>query len=72
MTVLHVILILLLLFVPMIPTFWAIQDIPKRKFLSTKRKVVWFFTVSTLPFIGAALYILFERKRTEPLTYYPG
>ncbi|MCX7821904.1 MAG: PLDc N-terminal domain-containing protein [Syntrophobacterales bacterium] len=72
MTVLSVILTLLLLFVPLIPTFWAIQDIPKRKFISPKRKIIWFFTVSTIPFFGALVYLIFERKKTEPIVYMTG
>lgn len=71
MTVLSVILTLLLLFAPLIPTFWAIQDIPKRKFISSKRKIIWFVTVSTVPFFGALGYLIFERKKTEPIVYMP-
>jgi len=52
---------------PILPTFWAIFDIPKRRFATNRRKIVWFFTVSTLPCIGAILYIIVERRRTEPL-----
>lgn len=66
MIFLKVLLVIILFGLPMVPTFWAIQDIPKRKFLSPRRKVVWFITVSTLPFIGAVAYIFFERKKTEP------
>lgn len=72
MTVLSVILTLLLLFAPLIPTFWAIQDIPKRRFVSSKRKIIWFVTVSTVPFFGALGYLIFERKKTEPIVYTPG
>ena len=42
--------------VPVIPTFWAIVDLPRRRFSSTKYKVIWFAVVSTLPCLGAALY----------------
>lgn len=65
--VLKVILVLVLFGLPLIPTFWAIQDIPKRQFRSFRRKFLWFFAVSTFPFFGALAYILFERKKTEPL-----
>ncbi|SFM43675.1 PLDc N-terminal domain-containing protein [Thermodesulforhabdus norvegica] len=62
-----VILVLILFGLPLVPTFWAIQDIPKRQFRSFRRKFLWFFAVSTFPFFGALAYILFERKKTEPM-----
>ena len=53
--------------VPVIPTFWAIVDVPRRRFSSTKYKVIWFAVVSTLPCLGAALYILLARRHTQAL-----
>ncbi|GLI34534.1 PLDc N-terminal domain-containing protein [Desulforhabdus amnigena] len=62
------ILILLFIFaIPLVPTFWALVDIPKRRFSSPGKKILWFLTVSTLPFLGAVLYILLMRRHTEPL-----
>jgi hypothetical protein len=63
--------VMLVLTVPVIPTFWAILDIPKRQFATPKQKVVWFFTVATLPCIGAILYILFGRRHTSPVRDMP-
>ncbi len=63
----QIIILLVLLAIPMIPTFWAILDIPKRRFTTPKGKILWFVTVSTLPCIGAVLYILFGRRHTEPI-----
>jgi hypothetical protein len=63
-----IVLVLLLLALPVIPTFWALVDIPRRRFPSPRKKMLWFFTVSTLPFLGAVLYILFMRRHTEPVT----
>jgi len=53
--------------VPLIPTFWSILDIPKRRFATHKRKMLWFFVVATLPFIGGLIYILLVRRTTQPL-----
>lgn len=62
------ILILAVLFgAPLVPTFWAILDIPKRRFNSPGQKLLWLFVVATLPFIGGMVYILFVRRTTEPL-----
>ena len=52
---------------PIAPTFWALLDIPKRSFRSTGRKVAWFLVVSTLPCIGAIIYILIARRDTQPI-----
>jgi hypothetical protein len=52
--------------VPLVPTFWAIQDIPRRRFATPRKKVAWFVVVSTLPFVGAMLYILLVRRHTQP------
>ncbi|MGO9553931.1 MAG: PLDc N-terminal domain-containing protein [Syntrophobacteraceae bacterium] len=46
---------------------WAIVDLPGRRFSSTKSKVIWFAVVSTLPCLGAILYILLVRRNTQPL-----
>jgi hypothetical protein len=60
-------LVIVILALPLIPTFWAILDIPKRRFSSTQKKMLWFMAVATLPFLGAILYIAFARRHTQPL-----
>ena len=61
-----IIILLALLTIPLIPTFWAIIDVPRRKFSSTKKKILCFMMVSTLPFVGAMFYIIFVRRHTVP------
>jgi uncharacterized membrane protein YwzB len=59
-------LIVILIFaLPLVPTFWALQDIPKRRFATPKKKMLWFLVVSTLPFLGAVFYITIARRHTE-------
>ena len=60
-------LLAVILIIPLIPTFWAILDIPKRQFSSTRKKIMWFFAVATLPFLGAVFYITLGRRHTQPL-----
>jgi hypothetical protein len=60
-------LVIIVLALPLIPTFWAILDIPKRRFSSTKKKMIWFMAVATLPLMGAIFYITFERPHTQPM-----
>jgi hypothetical protein len=62
-----VLVVMVLLIIPIVPTFWAILDIPKRRFSSTRKKILWFLTVATLPFVGAICYIVLARRHTEPL-----
>ncbi|MEM5790172.1 MAG: PLDc N-terminal domain-containing protein [Syntrophobacteraceae bacterium] len=64
---LKILLLVAIFLIPMIPTFWAILDIPKRQFPTWKSKVIWFAVVSTLPVIGAMLYIFFVRRKTQPI-----
>jgi len=64
---LKILMVVLILTLPMIPTFWAIVDIPKRRFPSRSRKIAWFAVVATFPCIGGMLYIIFARRNTEPL-----
>ena len=63
-----ILIVVLILTLPMVPTFWAIFDIPKRRFPTRARKVIWFALVATFPFFGAVFYILFARRTTEPLS----
>ena len=61
-------LILLVIFlIPLIPTLWAIVDLPRRRFSRTRWKVIWFALVATLPVLGAILYFALARRHTEPL-----
>jgi hypothetical protein len=64
---LKVLVLIAILIVPMIPTFWAIADLPRRRFASLTSKVLWFALVATLPCLGATLYILLARRYTQPL-----
>jgi len=59
-------LMMAMFILPMAPTFWAIQDIPKRRFSTRGKKIGWFLLVSSLPCVGALLYLLFIRKSTVP------
>lgn len=62
-----VLLVIVVLALPLLPTFWAILDIPKRRFASSRKKMLWFAVVSSIPFFGALCYLAFARRHTEPL-----
>lgn len=64
---LKILILLTLFFLPLVPTFWAIRDIPGRQFATDRKRVIWLLVVSTLPFVGALIYIGFVRRHTKPL-----
>ena len=64
---LKILLVVVIFLIPMIPTFWALMDIPKRRFPVWKSKVIWFAVVATLPVVGALLYIFLIRHKTQPI-----
>jgi hypothetical protein len=63
----RLLLVVILLILPLVPTFWAILDIPKRRFPSLRKKIIWFLVVSSLPCVGALCYLALARRHTEPL-----
>jgi hypothetical protein len=62
---LNILAVVALFSLPLVPTFWAILDIPKRRFSSPRKKAVWFAIVATFPFVGAMFYIILVRRHTE-------
>lgn len=64
----NILALIVILLLPLLPTFWAILDIPKRRFSSVRKKVLWFLLVSTFPFVGAMFYISVARRHTEPIS----
>ncbi|MDA8305583.1 MAG: PLDc N-terminal domain-containing protein [Deltaproteobacteria bacterium] len=63
----NMLILFVILLIPVIPTLWAIVDLPRRRFSRTKWKVIWFALVATLPVFGAVLYFAVGRRHTEPL-----
>ncbi len=61
--VFRILILIVLLLLPMVPTIWAIRDIAHKSFPSLKTKVIWFAVVTLLPPIGALIYILIGRPR---------
>ena len=64
---LNMLILFVILLIPLIPTLWAIVDLPRRRFSRTRWKVLWFGLVATLPVLGAILYFALARRHTEPL-----
>ncbi len=67
-----ILILAVIFFLPMIPTFWAIIDVAQKPFQSFQIKVVWFAIVTLIPVLGALVYFLYGRKKytisTDSLT----
>jgi beta-lactamase regulating signal transducer with metallopeptidase domain len=61
--VIRILILIVLLLLPMVPTIWAIRDIAHKSFPNLKTKVIWFVVVTLLPPIGALIYIFMGRPR---------
>jgi hypothetical protein len=63
---LQILLLVTLFALPIAPTIWALNDIPRRRFGDRRRKLKWFVLVATIPFFAALYYVLFIRRHTVP------
>jgi uncharacterized protein YhhL (DUF1145 family) len=61
--------LLVLLFLPMTLTFWAIVHVAAiAPFRSTAARFIWLAVVTFLPVVGAAIYLVAGRPRAGPQT----
>ncbi len=63
---LQILLLVALFAIPIAPTFWALHDIPRRRFGDRRKKLKWFVLVATIPFFAALYYVIFVRPQTAP------
>lgn len=56
-------LLILMLLLPMVPTFWAIIDVAYRDFGSMKKKALWGMFVVFIPCLGGLIYLIFGRRQ---------
>ena len=56
-------LMLLILLVPMVPTFWAIVDAAHRDFGTLKKKALWGAFIVFVPCLGGLIYLIFGRRQ---------
>ncbi len=58
-----IILYAVLLLIPIIPTFWAIIDVSRRKFDNILLQLIWLGIITILPFFGAVGYFVWLKFR---------
>ncbi len=56
-------LVVLILVLPMVPTFWAIFDVAHRDVGSLKKKALWGAFVVFVPCLGGLVYLIFGRRQ---------
>jgi hypothetical protein len=56
-------LTLLLLLLPLVPTFWAIVDVAYKDFGTLTKKVLWGGFVVFVPCLGGVVYLIFGRRQ---------
>jgi hypothetical protein len=54
--------LMFILLLPIVFTFWAIMDLANRDLGSLKKKAVWAFIVVLVPYLGGPIYLIFGRK----------
>lgn len=58
-------LTLLILLLPMVPTFWAIVDVANRDFGTLRKKALWGAFIVFVPCLGGIVYLIFGRRQGE-------
>jgi len=56
-------LMVLILLLPMVPTFWAIVDVARRDFGTLKKKALWGAFIVFVPCLGGLVYLIFGRRQ---------
>ncbi|MCK4485968.1 MAG: PLDc_N domain-containing protein [Desulfobacterales bacterium] len=56
-------LMVLILLLPMVPTFWAIVDVAHRDFGTLKKKALWGAFIVFVPCLGGLVYLIFGRRQ---------
>lgn len=54
---------LLVLIVPMLPTYWSIRHILAHSFADQQQRALWLVLVIFLPMLGGIIYIFTGRKK---------
>jgi len=60
--------LIVILFFPIIFTFWAIIDLVYRDFGSVKKKALWGIFVILVPYFGGPIYLIFGRRQGKRTT----
>ncbi len=56
-------LAILILVLPLVPTFWGIVDVAHRDFGTLRKKALWGMFVVFVPCLGGLIYLIFGRSQ---------
>ncbi len=59
----RLIIVILILLLPMVPTFLAIRDVVYRPLDDPQKKMIWLLIIIFLPVLGGLIYFAFKKFR---------
>lgn len=59
----RLIIVILILLLPMVPTFLAIRDVVHRPLDDPQKKMIWLLIIIFLPVLGGLIYFAFKKFR---------
>jgi len=69
--IVNLVIVIVILVLPLVFTFWAIRDVAYGQFPTTKTKYIWFAVVSLLPGLGALVYLMVGRSQRREMPTSP-
>jgi hypothetical protein len=63
----NLVIVIVILLLPLVFTFWAIRDVAYGQFPSTKTKYIWFAVVTLFPVLGALVYLVVGRSQRRAM-----
>ena len=67
MNYVNLIILLVILILPMVFTFWAIRDVVYGHFPTLQTKYIWLAVVTLLPVVGALIYLVAGRSQRREM-----
>ncbi len=71
MNITNLLIVIVILLLPLVLTFWAIRDVAYGQFPTTKTKYIWFAVVALLPGLGALFYLVAGRSQRRQMPTSP-
>jgi hypothetical protein len=65
--ILNLAILLVILILPMLLTFWAIRDVAYGQFPTLRAKYIWLVVVTLLPVVGALIYLVAGRSERREM-----
>jgi uncharacterized membrane protein YwzB len=63
----NLVIVIVILLLPLVFTFWAIRDVAYGQFPTPKTKYIWFAVVTLFPVLGALVYLVVGRSQRRAM-----